>query len=80
MEKSIALLPYQFGFERGYDTQSDLLCVEAAREQGACNRIITDYMEAYDGLRWSLLAQKLRRRGSAPMLVRIITNLMFREM
>jgi len=31
----------------GYHTQSNILCVEAAREQGAYNRIITDYMDTY---------------------------------
>jgi len=37
-------------------------------------------MEAYDGPRWSLIAQKLQRHGLAPMLIEIPTNPMFREM
>jgi len=45
------VIPYQFGFERGFDTQSKIPTVEAAREQEACKRIITDYKEAYDTLR-----------------------------
>jgi len=57
MKKSIVLLSDQFGFKRGYDTQSNIVSVEAAREEGACNRIITDCMEAYDSPRWSLLTQ-----------------------
>jgi len=80
IETKITLHPCQFGFKRGYDTQSDILCVEAAKEQGACNRIITDYMEAYDSPRWSLLVQKLQRYGLSPMLLKIVVNLMFREM
>jgi len=80
IEEKITLHPYQFGFKRGYDAQSNILSVEAAREQGACNRIITDYMEAYGSPRWSLLTQKLQRYGLPPMSLKIIVNLMFREM
>lgn len=80
IDKKIKLHPCQFGFKRGYDTQSNVLCVEAARKQGACNPIITDYMEAYDTPKWNLLTQKLQRYGLPPMLLRIVVNLMFREM
>jgi len=65
IETKIILHPCQFGFKRGYDTQSNILCVEAAREQGACNRIITDYMEAYDSPRWSLLTHAAALRLAA---------------
>jgi len=80
IEEKTILRPCQFGFKRGYDTQSNILCVEAAREQGACNRIITDYMEAYDSPRWSLLTQKLQCYGLPPILPRIVVNLILREM
>jgi len=65
----------QFGFKHGYNTQSNILSVQAAIEQDACNRIITDYMEAYDNPRWSLLVQKLQRDGLPPMLLRSLSML-----
>jgi len=80
IEEKISLHLCQFGFNSGHDTQSNVRCVEVAREEGACNRVITDYLEAYDSPRWSLLNQKLLPYGLPPMLLKIIVRLMFREM
>jgi len=79
IEEKITLHPFQVGFKRGYDTEWEFLSVEAAREQGACNRIITDYIEAYDSPRWSLLNQKLHRCGLPPMLLKIIVTYVPRD-
>jgi hypothetical protein len=80
LESIVHLHPCQFGFKKGFDTQTNILTVEAARENGTRNRIVTDYKEAYDSPRWKQIQQKLTQYGVTPILVKIITNLMFKQM
>jgi hypothetical protein len=80
IQSTVKLHPHQVAFKHGYDTTTNLLTVDAAREDGVFNRIVTDYKEAYDSPVWKVLLRKLTAQGLPIMVVRLISKLMFDQM
>jgi len=80
LQAKTKLHSHQFGFKRGYDTITNLLTVDAAREDGMINRTVTDYQEAYDSPSWRILQRKLAAKNLPIMLIRLISRLMFTQM
>lgn len=54
--------------------------MDAAREAGMMNRTVTDYQEAYDSPSWIILQRKLEAQNLPPMLIRLVSRLMFTQM